>query len=322
MEKLTVKKLFESRKEILELTLLSGAEGLDNFFESREVQRPSMALMGWYDGFAYERVQVLGKNEMSYLQSLGNDELRSVVEKLFGFDIPCIFISKNIVPPPPMLEISDNRKIPLFVSRLSTVELMNKISLWLDTVFAPKIYVHGTMMDVYGIGMLYTGKSGIGKSECALDLVERGHRLVADDVVEIKKHSENVLTASGTNLLGHHMEIRGVGIVDIERLFGVRSIRMQKRVELEVKLAIWEELEDYERLGLEKQFTTILGVQIPTITIPVSSGKNLTAISEVIAMNFMLRVYGENPAMAFVERLNEEIKRKSNLQDYLKDDFE
>ncbi len=322
MEKLTVKELFESRKEILELTLLSGAEGLDNFFESREVQRPSMALMGWYEEFAYERVQVLGKNEMSYLQSLEKDKLRGVIEKLFGFDIPCVFISKNIVPPPLMLEISDNRKIPLFVSRLSTVELMNKISVWLDTVFAPKVYVHGTMMDVYGMGMLYTGKSGIGKSECALDLVERGHRLVADDVVEIKKHSENVLTASGTNLLGHHMEIRGVGIVDIERLFGVRAIRMQKRVELEVRLAMWEELEDYERLGLEKQFTTILGVQIPIVTIPVSPGKNLTAISEVIAMNFMLRVFGENPAMSFVERLNEEIKRKANLQDYLKNDFE
>lgn len=322
MEKITVREFFDNRKEVLELTLLSGADGLDSILESREVQRPSMALMGWYEEFARERIQVLGRNEMSYLQSLPPDKLVEVIEKLFSYNIPCIIVSKNIVPPPAMLEISDRRKIPLFVSRLSTVELMNKISLWLDNAFAPKVYIHGTMVDVYGVGMLYTGKSGIGKSECALDLVERGHRLVADDVVEIKKHSENVLIASGTNLLGHHMEIRGVGIIDIERLFGVRAIRMQKRIELEVRLVIWEELEDYERLGLEKQFTTILGVKIPIVTIPVSPGKNLTAISEVIAMNHMLEVFGENPAMSFVERLNEEIRRKKNLRDYLKNDFE
>ncbi len=322
MERLTIKDFYENRKEALELTLLAGAEGLDKVLESREVQRPSMALMGWYEEFAYQRIQVLGRNEMSYLQSLAKDELKAVVERLFEYNLPCVIISKGIVPPPVMFEIADRRRIPLLSSRLATVDLMNKLSLWLDSYFAPKVYIHGTMMDVYGVGMLYTGKSGIGKSECALDLVERGHRLVADDVVEIKKHSENVLIASGTNLLGHHMEIRGVGIIDIEKLFGVRAIRMQKRVELEVKLVMWEELEDYERLGLDTQHNIILGVPIPMVTIPVSPGKSLTAISEVIAMNFMLNIYGENPAVSFVERLNEEIRRKARVEEYLKDDFE
>ncbi len=295
---------------------------MDRVLESHEVQRPSMALMGWFKDFPQHRIQVLGRTEMSYLQSLSPERLVEVVDALFSYEIPCVIVSKGIVPPPAMLEIADRRGVPLFSSKLATVELINKLMMWLDLVFAPRVYVHGTMMDVYGVGMLYTGKSGIGKSECALDLVERGHRLVADDVVEIRKQGENVLIASGTSLLGHHMEIRGVGIIDIEKLFGVRAIRMQKRVELEVRLVLWDEVKDYERLGLEEQYTTILGVQIPVVTIPVSPGKNLTAISEVIAMNFMLNVYGESPAKSFVERLNEELRRKARTQDYLKGDFE
>ncbi len=322
MEKLTVEKLYNDRRSVFELTLLAGAGGLSRPIESREVQRPSMALMGWYEGFAAERVQVMGRTEMSYLQSLDLKKLRQTLERLFSYDIPCVIVSKGIIPPPVMLDIADRTNIPLFSSKLATVDLMSKLANWLDVQFAPRIYVHGTMVDVYGVGILYTGKSGIGKSECALDLVERGHRLVADDVVELRKQGENVLIASGTNLLGHHMEIRGVGIIDIEKLFGIRAIRMQKRVELEVKLVMWEELPDYERLGLETKTTSFLGVEIPQVIIPVSPGKNLTAISEVIAMDFMLKVYGENVASTFVERLNEEIRRKSRVRDYLREDME
>jgi len=275
----------------------------------------------WDEG-AVPDFEKLFKVGLKGIKQEAEDRLREVIENLFAFDIPCVVISKSIVPPPVMLEIADRRKIPLFSSKLATVDLINKLSFWLETIFAPKVYVHGTMMDVYGVGMLYTGKSGIGKSECALDLVERGHRLVADDVVEIRRHGEKALIASGSNLLGHHMEIRGVGIVDIEKLFGIRSIRMQKRVELEVRLVMWEELEDYERLGIDFQNTTMLGVEIPLVIIPISPGKNLTAISEVISMNYMLRVYGENPAESFVERLNDEMRRKARLQDYLMDDHE
>ncbi|MCD6530981.1 HPr(Ser) kinase/phosphatase [bacterium] len=323
MEKLTVEKFYNDRKSALELILLAGAGGLSKPIESREVQRPSMALMGWYEGFAAQRIQIIGRTEITFLQHLDQKQLRKTLERLFSYpEIPCVIVSKGIIPPPVMLDIADKTNIPLFSSKLATVDLMSKLANWLDVQFAPRIYIHGTMVDVYGVGMLYTGKSGIGKSECALDLVERGHRLVADDVVELRRQSENVLIASGTNLLGHHMEIRGVGIIDIEKLFGVRAIRMQKRVELEVKLVMWEELSDYERIGMETKTTTFLGVEIPQVIIPVSPGKNLTAISEVIAMDFMLKVYGENIASTFVERLNEEIRRKSRVREYLREDME
>lgn len=321
-EPLTVEKLFQQKKESLELTLLAGAEGLKKPLDSKEVQRTSAALMGWWRDFAHHRIQVIGRTEMNFLKSLDQQKLQETIETLFSFNIPCVILSKAIIPMPLMMELADKHKVPLFTSKLATIELMNKLSLWLDTVFAPRIYVHGTMVDVYGIGMLYTGKSGIGKSECALDLVERGHRLVADDVVEIRKRGDNLLIASGTSLLGHHMEIRGVGIIDIEKLFGIRAIRMQKRVELEVKLVLWDDLEDYERLGIEEQYTTILGVKIPQVTIPVSPGKNITAISEVIAMNFMLKTYGENTAKIFVNRISKEIQRKEKIQEYLEDDIE
>jgi HPr kinase/phosphorylase len=182
--------------------------------------------------------------------------------------------------------------------------------------------VHGTLVDVYGVGLLYTGKSGIGKSEVALDLVERGHRLVADDVIRINRRGADVIMGTGAELLGHHMEIRGVGIIDIEQLFGIRSIRLQKRIEVEVNLALWSETEEYERLGVEEKRTTILGVEIPYVRVPISPGKNITVISEVIAMNHMLKVYGKNSAIEFSEKLSQRLSRESSSMEYLESDFE
>ncbi len=182
--------------------------------------------------------------------------------------------------------------------------------------------MHGTLVDVYGVGLMYTGKSGIGKSEVALDLVERGHRLVADDVVRITRVAPDVIIGSGSDLLGHHMEIRGVGIIDVEELFGIRSIRLQKRIEVEVHLSLWSETADYERLGVEDTLTTILGVEIPIVNVPISPGKNITVISEVIAMNHMLKVYGENSAVEFSKKLSQRLSRQSITQDYLESDYE
>jgi HPr kinase/phosphorylase len=172
------------------------------------------------------------------------------------------------------------------------------------------------------VGLLYTGKSGIGKSEVALDLVERGHRLVADDVVKITRMAPDVIIGTGSELLGHHMEIRGVGIIDIEELFGIRAIRMQKRIEVEVNLTLWSETEEYERLGIEDNRTTILGVQIPLVRVPISPGKNITVISEVIAMNHMLKVYGENSAVEFTKKLSQKLSRQSVTREYLESDYE
>jgi len=259
---------------------------------------------------------------MAYMNRLSREELRHTAETLFEYDVPMVIIAKGITPPEEFIEAADKHHTGVFSSRLTTAELGNRLSAYLDHMFAPSITVHGTLVDVYGVGLLYTGKAGIGKSEVALDLVERGHRLIADDVVQITRTAPDVVIGSGSELLGRHMEIRGVGIIDIEQLFGIRAIRLQKRIEVEVNLTLWEDSQDYERLGIEDKRTAILGVQIPIVTLPISPGKNITVISEVIAMNHMLKVYGQNSAMEFTKKLSQQINRRSSTKDYLESDYE
>ncbi len=323
MTNITVEKLFNSRAQELELTLLNGNEkGLTKIIHNAELNRPGLALTGFLERFANKRVQILGETEMAYVGRLPSERLREISGTLFENDIPMVIISKGITPPFEMIEAADRFNTGVFSSRLSTAELTNRLSAYLDHVFAPSINVHGTLVDVYGVGLLYTGKSGIGKSEVALDLVERGHRLVADDVVKITRAKPDVIIGTGSELLGHHMEIRGVGIIDIEELFGIRSIRLQKRIEVEVNLALWSETEDYERLGIEDKKTTMLGVHIPVVRVPISPGKNITVISEVIAMNHMLKVYGENSALEFTKKLSQTLSRQSQVKEYLESDYE
>lgn len=322
MEKITIKDFLENLKDRLGLVLIAGESGLKKTLETKYLNRPSMALMGWYKVFAYHRIQVFGKTELTYLKSLGVAELRKCIEKLLEFDIPCLIISRNLEPPATMIELANIVGIPLIVSKLRTVELIDTVSAWLDDFFAPSISVHGTMVDVFGVGILLTGKSGIGKSECALALVEKGHRLVADDVVVIKRFSDNILKAYPTELQGHYMEIRGVGLIDLEKLFGVQAIRLQKRLELNIHLSLWNEVVECDRIGLTEKTTTYLNVQIPKITIPISPGKNIAVILEVIATNFMMKIYGENLAESFVERVEQAIKRKRTTGGYLLEDNE
>ncbi|MCK5832162.1 HPr(Ser) kinase/phosphatase [bacterium] len=322
MTDLIVKKFYEKKKESFKLSLVAGTDGLSRKILRPVIQRPSFLLAGYSAGFAEKRLQVLGKTEMTFLESLSEEEAKTSFRRLADYPIPAVILSRGIAPSDYMVHIADKYNIPLIVSGLSTDEIFNQITVYLDFVFSPQIRIHATMMDVYGVGILYTGPAGIGKSECALDLVERGHRLIADDVVTLRRRAGDVLIAAGAPEAGHHIEIRGVGIVDIERLFGVRAIRMQKRVELEVRLELWNDLQDYERLGIEETQTTYISVQIPKITIPISPGKNITAISEVIAMNHMLKVYGHHPAKEFVARMQEMIKRKEGLHKYLESDFE
>ncbi|MCK4858238.1 MAG: HPr(Ser) kinase/phosphatase [candidate division Zixibacteria bacterium] len=322
MANLTVEKLFKERKEVLDLSLLAGEEGINRPILTNEVFRPGLALAGNTDRFAFKRVQVLGQTELAFLSSLNPEARVASIKTITSFPIPMVITTKGIMPPAELLEIADQKKITLLSTRLSTSELIRRLSFFLDNVFAPTITKHGTLVDVYGVGLLYTGKSGIGKSECALDLVERGHRLVADDIVRITRKSENTIMGSGDELLGHHMEVRGIGIIDIEKLFGIRAIRLQKRVEVEVRLTYWDDAESYERLGLEERYTTILGAEIPVITIPISPGKNITVISEVIAMNHMLKVYGESPVLQLSKRLGEKIQRQTITTNYLESDYE
>ncbi|MDD4051932.1 MAG: HPr(Ser) kinase/phosphatase [candidate division Zixibacteria bacterium] len=322
MPEITVAKAFQERKDYLMLTLLNSEEGLKKKIDSAEIHRPGLALGGFLERFPYRRTQVLGETEMAYISSLPKERLVEVLEGMFSFDMPWILISKGIAPPQELLAMADRKKTAVFSSRLSTSDLIGRLSVFLDNYFAPSITVHGTLVDVYGVGLLYTGKSGVGKSECALDLIERGHRLVADDVIKITRKSSSFIVGQSSELLGQHMEVRGIGIIDIEALFGIRAIRIQKRIEVEVRLQYWEETAHYERLGIEDKYTTILGVEIPLVTIPVSPGKNITVISEVIAMNHMLKVYGENSAQDLSRRLTERLARSGNIQDYIESDYE
>ncbi len=322
MPSLTVDKLYKERRELLDLTLLAGSEGMSRPILTNEIFRPGLALTGYTERFAHKRVQVLGETEMSYLQSLTSEQRIATLSRMMAFEMPMIVASKGLVPPRELLDLCNKTKLPLLSTRFSTTELINRLSLFLDNFFAPSITKHGTLVDVYGVGLLYTGKSGIGKSECALDLVERGHRLVADDMVKLTKRTQTTILGSSNELLGHHMEVRGIGIIDIEKLFGIRAIRLQKRVEVEVRLTYWEGGAEYERLGIEDRYTTILGVEIPVVVIPISPGKNITVISEVIAMNHMLKVYGENAAVELSKRLSERLHRQAVTSDYLESDFE
>jgi len=322
LAEITVETVFRERKDYLMLTLLNSRESLRRRIQSAEIHRPGLALGGFVERFPHRRTQVLGQTEMAYLTSLPRDRLIESLERFFSFSMPWIIITKGIVPPQEMLAMGDRKKTAIFSSRLTTTELVSRLAGFLDNQFAPTITVHGTLVDVYGVGLLYTGKAGVGKSECALDLVERGHRLVADDVIKITRKSANYIVGTSSELLGQHMEVRGIGIIDIEALFGIRAIRLQKRIEVEVRLSFWEDAVHYERLGIEDSYTTILGVEIPMVTIPVSPGKNITVISEVIAMNHMLKVYGEHSAQDFSRRLTERLARSGTVKDYLESDYE
>ena len=319
---MTVEKLFQVRNQDLELTLLTSKVSLNRPIHNSELHRPGLALTGFMERFPSKRIQILGETEMAFVSRIDLARLTEVITQMVATNVPMIIISKGITPPLEFIRIADEFGTPVFSSRLSTSLLVQRLSAYLDHVFAPSTSVHGTLVDVYGVGLLYTGKSGIGKSEVALDLVERGHRLVADDIVKITRVAPDVIMGTGSDLLGHHMEIRGVGIIDVEELFGIRAIRLQKRIEVEVNLALWSETADYERLGTDNVLTTVLGVQIPIVRVPISPGKNITVISEVIAMNHMLKVYGENSAVEFAKRLSQRLSRQSSTKDYLESDYE
>lgn len=322
MEVITVEKMYRERKKVLELALLTNENGLKRRIPGSEIHRPGLALAGFVERFASQRTQVLGETEMSFLTARDQLGRKRAVENIFRFDLPCVIITKGIAPPVELLEVANQKDVPVFSTRLSTVEFINRLSVYLDNLFAPHTTIHGTLVDVYGLGLLYTGKSGVGKSECALDLVERGHRLVADDVIKITRKAPQILVGTGSELLGHHMEVRGIGIIDIEKLFGIRGIRMQKRVEVQVNLVHWEDQIEFERLGIEDKYTTILGVEIPVVMIPVSPGKDITVISEVIAMNHMLKIYGRDSAKEFSRRHAAEIYRRRSVGEFLESDFE
>ncbi|MBL7995440.1 HPr kinase/phosphorylase [bacterium] len=326
VEKMLVSKLFEDLREKLHFDFLV-TDGLETrYLTQRDLHRPGLALAGFVELFTHDKIQILGNTENYYLLSLSESELKHSLEKVFRFDMPCIIITNGNKVIPYVLEFCKQKSIPLAITNVSSTDAIHLITGYLDEIFAPEISVHGSMVDVYGIGMMFTGKSGIGKSEIALDLVERGHRMVADDTVKIRRISENILMARGHNNLRHFIEIRGVGILDIREMFGIRAVRVQKRLEVQVDLQLWDGKEEYERLGLDEQTGKVLDVSIPTIKLPIYPGKNITVIAEAIALNLLLKIYGYDAAKEFSDKLMQEIQnkntKKKNLQNYLEKDFE
>lgn len=321
---LTVGKFLEAFGETLALTDIGAGVGLDSIIPNSDVSSPGLALAGYIDRFVAERLQVLGETEITYLASLSPAERSRVLESFFGFSMPAVIVTKNQDPPQELKDSAAKAGTPLLRTTLKTAEFYRRIKPVLESEFAETATLHGSLSDVFGVGLFFTGKSGIGKSECVLDLVERGHRLVADDLVITTRRGNDVLIGRGHELQRHHMEIRGVGVIDIPSIFGIRAVRQQKRIEVVVRLEEWDQNAVVDRTGLDMETTTILGVQIPLITVPLNPGKNITVIAEVIALNHLLRYSGVNAAEAFNERLIGKMRRAAagNVRDYLQEDEE
>lgn len=323
---ITVEFFYNNAKDKFNVHLLSNKVGFDRIITDQNLHRPGLALAGFVELFSFNRIQIFGNTEMYYLKKLERTERREKLKKIFEFELPCIFITDGNKPFDEMVELSDEFNIPIFGSSDSTTKISYLITDLLDDQFSPRLSIHGSFVDVYGVGLLFAGKSGVGKSEVALDLVERGHRLVADDVVIFTKKGEGILMGSGTDLVKHFMEIRGIGILDVRSMFGIRAIRFQKRLEVIIELEIWDTEAEYTRTGLEENTVNVMGVDILHIKLPIVPGKNLTVISEVIALNYLLKHYGYDAAKILQEKLIKKMKRKdrdiNRVIDYFEHDFE
>lgn len=317
---LTVKELLDNKGDSLCLELLTDGGTLGGVIRDAEMSSPGLALAGYLERVPAGRLQVFGETEMSYLASIGEERAAEVLDAfLAGVEIPAIFITKGQPVPQTLIDIAARRGVPLLRSKLKTAEFYRRLKPYLEEFFAPTITMHASLADVYGVGLLFVGRSGIGKSECVLDLVERGHRLVADDVVVITQRGNDVLIGRGHELQRHHMEIRGIGIIDVRALFGIRAIRQQKRIEVVVQLEDWESAAYFDRTGLFSQEVKILGVTLPKVVIPLNPGKNITVMCEVVAMNHLLKYAGVDSARIFNRRLIEAMRP---VREYLEEDYE
>jgi HPr kinase/phosphorylase len=284
----------------LNLRCIGGRKGLSREISIPDLNRPMGAIMGFFKDFAYQRLQLFGRGEVAYLKQLENEGKTQTIEEMFGYEMPCCIFSHNLSPHKEFLEIAEKAQCPILQTELDSTDFSTRIMRILANIFSPRQSVHGVLVEVYGLGILLQGDSGVGKSETALELIHRGHRLVADDVVQINCVNGNVLIGAGANkIIGHHMEIRGPGIINITHLFGVRAIRDRKEIQLVVQLEEWDSLKNYDRLGAEDHTVEILGVNIPKLTIPVKPGRNIPIIIETAAMNERLKSMGYHAAREF-----------------------
>ncbi|HJZ86408.1 MAG TPA: HPr(Ser) kinase/phosphatase [Polyangia bacterium] len=307
MPSLRVEALLNDAENGLALELIAGGSGLGRRVTAPRIQKPGLALTGYTEHVHRERVQVLGLTEVSYLATLDDDARRRGIVGLVSLEPACIVVTRGLEVPQLLIDESNQHSVPVMRSPLMSSVFINRITKYLEDQLAPQTSLHGVLLDVLGVGILLLGKSGIGKSEAALDLVMRGHRLVADDIVDIRKRPPDTVFGSGHEIIRHHMEIRGLGIINIKDLFGIAAVRDTKKLELVVELVEWDENEEYDRLGVEELTYQILDVEIPMLRVPIRPGRNMTSIIEVAARNMLLKLQGHHSAREFQDRLNKAI---------------
>jgi HPr kinase/phosphorylase len=316
---ITVEEFLRDREETLGLENLTLDADLSRPISHPDPASPGLALAGFTERVVGGRVQVFGETELAYLASQDPEVVDQRLRHLFSHSVPVVFVTKELKVPDRLLKTAQEFRIPVFRTSMGTGQFFQRLNPYLEAALAPTVSLHGSLADVYGVGLLFVGKSGIGKSECVLDLVERGHRLVADDLVFATRRGHDIIIGHGHEIQRHHMEIRGVGIIDVKALFGIRAIRQQKRIEVIVQLEAWDDTREYSRTGLERENTEILGVTLPKVTVPLNPGKNITVISEVVAMNHLLKYAGIDPAQEFDQKLREAMRP---VREYLEQDYE
>ncbi|WP_147534071.1 HPr(Ser) kinase/phosphatase [Bacillus marasmi] len=298
-------------KDIIEkfnLELLSGEEGINRPITTSDISRPGIEIAGYFEHYPAERIQLLGKTELSFFDKLNEPEQAYRMDQLCTDITPAIIITRGLPIPKELLEASERESVPVLRTSMKTTRFSSRLTNFLESKLAPTTAVHGVLVDIYGIGVLITGKSGVGKSETALELVKRGHRLVADDCVEIRQEDQDTLVGHAPELIEHLLEIRGLGIINVMTLFGAGSVRSHKRITLVINLELWDQNKQYDRLGLDEEKMRIIDTDITKLTIPVRPGRNLAVIIEVAAMNFRLKRMGVNAAEQFTHRLTDAIE--------------
>ncbi|WP_040204162.1 HPr(Ser) kinase/phosphatase [Neobacillus jeddahensis] len=298
-------------KDILEkfqLELISGEEGINRPITMSDISRPGIEMAGYFEFYPAERIQLLGKTELSFFQELSPNDRISRMEQLCTDITPAIIVTRGIDVPIELMEASERESVPVLRATMKTTRFSSRLTNFLESKLAPTTAVHGVLVDVYGIGVLITGKSGVGKSETALELVKRGHRLVADDCVEIRQEDQDTLVGTSPDLIEHLLEIRGLGIINVMTLFGAGAVRSNKRITLVMNLEIWDAKKQYDRLGLDEEKMKIIDTEVTKLTVPVRPGRNLAVIIEVAAMNFRLKRMGVNAAQQFTDRLSDVIE--------------
>jgi len=299
-EKITLRQLFKQLEYDLGLRLVAGGAGLDKkILAVAEVNRPGLALYGDFDCFANDRIQVMGAGEIQCVEKMSSDERRNIFRKMLSYDVPCFVVTRGLDVPQELIEECDRTATPLFSSDLSTPAFVGRLVPRLEDEFGPSTVVHGDFMEAFGIGVLILGETGIGKSECALDLVRRGHRLIADDAVLLKRVTGHRVLGSSVYPFGHYMEVRGVGIIDVSTLFGITAVRAKKSVDMVVILEYWDESKNYNRSGLDEEVYNILDEELPHVRIPVQPGRNTSITVEVAAMNLRAKKMGHHGAREF-----------------------